>query len=779
MAQNQPNLNQTRQDIKDIAAMAEDTFRSVADSIQSMFRDALEAGSNVSKSLGNDISNNLKALARQSATSLDNQEKLNRGVLKQADIQKQIEARMSKINAIENQINAARIAGMGVGQDILEDLENTKKLNDVYINQLKDQKNILDSIDKEIGQLGNGIKGLGTFFSKLGFDGLAKPLESAINNTKAYKAQLILAEREYQALINKSEELTKSEKERKQLLEDEIKALEKKQGRLRNIAVSLKEELTIRNMTDVLVGKVIQSFFKLDEAQTKFQNLTGGTIPMLDQMNMRLISSVDYIQTAASLTEQTGMNAAAIFTPDTLAAAAEMVKTMGMTQEQANKAAIMSQVNGQTIDQMNDSIKQGTKEHNATNRSALAQGAIMREVYNTSTAIATSLGNSTKRITEAVARAKDLGLSLAEVDGIANSLLNVEQSIASEFEFEVISGKQINLEAARYYALTNQTEKLTAEIGKNQAIVNSFASGNRIEQEAAAKALGLSRDQLAEMYIAQQRKNKLTDAEIAKNMHMEEGDIRRLSVQESINTSINKMTELLAGPLEMLASMMEHTLLMKTIFVAIGGIILTNIAAGLITSLTTLGLITAGQTALNIETGIGAAINTESAGANAASLAATTAQAAALPAVIAEEATLAAILNEAAMASVVAAEAATLGAATPFIIGGLAAVAGAAATYYAMKDGVIDPKKGPIVSGEFGTVQLHPNDQIVAGTNLMPNGGSSTPSSPTIDNNALGKVIGEHVANAFRQTPVQTIFPDQEYGRRYQQTIAGVTTRKI
>jgi Fe-S cluster biogenesis protein NfuA len=167
---------------------------------------------------------------------------------------------------------------------------------------------------------------------------------------------------------------------------------------------------------------------------------------------------------------------------------------------------------------MNDSIKQGTKEYNATNRSALAQGAIMREVYSTSTAIAISLGNSTKRITEAVARAKDLGLSLAEVDGIANSLLNVEQSIASEFEYEVISGKQINLEAARYYALTNQTEKLTAEIGKNQAIVNSFASGNRIEQEAAAKALGLSRDQLAEMYIAQQRKNKLTDAEIAKNI---------------------------------------------------------------------------------------------------------------------------------------------------------------------------------------------------------------------------------------------------------------------
>ena len=39
--------------------------------------------------------------------------------------------------------------------------------------------------------------------------------------------------------------------------------------------------------------------------------------------------------------------------------------------------------------------------------------------------------------------------------------------------------------------------------------------------------------------------------------------------------------------------------------------------------------------------------------------------------------------------------------------------------YAALKDGVIDPKKGPVVSGEFGTVQLHPDDQIVAGTDLM------------------------------------------------------------
>jgi hypothetical protein len=149
----------------------------------------------------------------------------------------------------------------------------------------------------------------------------------------------------------------------------------------------------------------------------------------------------------------------------------------------------------------------------------------MREVYSTSTAIAASMGNSEERIGEAVRRAKDLGLSLKDVEGIASSLLDVESSIAAEFEYEVISGKQLNLEAARYYALTNQTDKLTKEIANNQAVIQSFASGNRIEQEAAAKAMGVSRDQLAEMYMADLRKKELTDEEIGKAMAMDEMDV--------------------------------------------------------------------------------------------------------------------------------------------------------------------------------------------------------------------------------------------------------------
>jgi hypothetical protein len=452
-----------------------------------------------------------------------------------------------------------------------------------------------EQVNKEIGLLGSGLEGAGKFLEKLGFTGIAKPISDAIQKTKDARLQIKLNQDEMAKLREEYSQLGPHDLQRKKELRDQLaslksqnKELETQSSKYKNIANALKEQFTLTNMTDALLGKMVKSFFDLDEAQTKFKNLTGGQIPMFDTLNGRLITSVDYIKTASSLTEQLGMNASAVFSSDTLAAASEMVKAMGMTQEQANQAAIMSQVTGKSIDDMNASLKEGNKQYNKQNRSALAQGAIMREVYSTSTAIAASMGNSEKRIGAAVRQAKDLGLSLKDVDSIASSLLDIESSIAAEFEYEVISGKQLNLEAARYYALTNQTDKLTKEIANNQQIISSFASGNRIEQEAAAKALGISRDQLAEMYMANLRKDKLSDKEIAKAMAMDEMEVKRLTTQETINTAIAKMSELLAFPAQILTSMIDNAWILYSVMGLIGTVAIANIFNGLVKTTTQL-----------------------------------------------------------------------------------------------------------------------------------------------------------------------------------------------
>jgi hypothetical protein len=751
---NQPNLGQTQQEIRDIAAMTEETFRSVADNIQTMFRDALEQGQNVSRSLSNDIGNNLKSLARLSTDVINNQDKLNRGILKQSDIQKQIQQRSEKINAIENQIRVARLAGLDISQDILEDLEATTRVNQIYINQLLDQQDILDSIDKEIGQLGLGIQGLGTFAKKLGFDGLAKPLERAMENTKAYKSQLIQAQREYSSLINKSGELTEAERKRKEELEGEIKLLEKKQGRLKNILSSLKEELTMTNAVDFVVANIAKGFLKLNEAQVEFTRETGRNIPHLDTINSSLISSVDYIKTATSLTQQFGFAADAVFSKDTIESATKLQVLMGMSAEEAGNAAALSKINGSELENQSQAILDQVGTYNKTNQSALNQKGILKDVYNTSQTIQLSLGGSEKRIAAANIAARALGLSLKEVEGISDSLLDIESSIAAEFEAEVITGKQLNLEAARYYALQNDLESVAKEIGNNQEVLTTFATGTRIEQEAIAKAMGLSRDQISKMIYAKEIEAGVTKEQAALNSGMKLEDLERLTVQESITKSIEKMGQALAGPLETLASMLDNLMQFSGIITTVIGsfIILKGI------QLTMLGIAQAHAAYESLKLGYATAQRGAALGYNGI--------------LLARQAILS---GELAKAIGIAAAYAI---ANPFAaLAGLVVAAGVGAVVYSqMKDGVIDPKKGPVVSGEFGTVQLNPKDSIVAGTNLMSNSKVGTNSSSTPQPSPL--IDYDKMAAAISRVTVQSNLDGVAVSSRLQ-TPMGIATRKI
>jgi len=120
-----------------------------------------------------------------------------------------------------------------------------------------------------------------------------------------------------------------------------------------------------------------------------------------------------------------------------------------------------------------------------------------------------------------------------------------------------------------------------------------------------------------------------------------------------------------------------------------------------------------------------------------------------LPGVIGLKSTEATIPGATATATVATASAMTLGIGAVAIIAGIAAVMGALAGY-AMKDGVIDPSKGPVMSGGFGSVQLDPNDKamygadgkIKVGTNLT-GGESSGGGAVNIDLSPLVAVMNE------------------------------------
>lgn len=109
-----------------------------------------------------------------------------------------------------------------------------------------------------------------------------------------------------------------------------------------------------------------------------------------------------------------------------------------------------------------------------------------------------------EKLAKSLAITKALGLDFQKLDSIASGLLDFESSIASEFEAQLITGKDINLAKARQLALDNDLTGLAVELNKQLGSSNDFLNMNRIAQESYAKALGMSRDEIADMLRQQE-----------------------------------------------------------------------------------------------------------------------------------------------------------------------------------------------------------------------------------------------------------------------------------
>ena len=204
----------------------------------------------------------------------------------------------------------------------------------------------------------------------------------------------------------------------------------------------------------------------------------------------------------SDLATQTGI--VSDFGGDTLVTMTALTKQLGLGTKEASQLALLARTQGKDTEGVLENTVATVSALNRQNGVAISAKAVLNDISTASKSIVVSLGMSPEILAEAATEARSLGLSLSQVDAIAGSLLDFESSIENELAFQLISGKEINLEKARQLALDNDLAGLAKEIGEQTEITNAFATGNRIEQEAAAKALGLSRDDLANMVYNQE-----------------------------------------------------------------------------------------------------------------------------------------------------------------------------------------------------------------------------------------------------------------------------------
>ena len=260
------------------------------------------------------------------------------------------------------------------------------------------------------------------------------------------------------------------------------------------------------------IGFAVKGVNDLSERTTSLArnlNLSKQEARDLDQEFINLSFSLGKGSFTAKELEQytmgfaQSMGAVGKLAPELTEEIALQQKFLGLSADESAKFAKFTLATGQDAKKLSNDIRGRVVLSNALNKTAIDYKAITKDVVNASASVKISTAGTGKNLAQAVIESKKLGLSLGQVDKIADSLLNFEESISAELEAELLTGQELNLEDARRLALNNDLAGLSKEIGKNQKIINVFTTGNRLQQEAIAKSLGMSREDMSEMILEQ------------------------------------------------------------------------------------------------------------------------------------------------------------------------------------------------------------------------------------------------------------------------------------
>ena len=345
--------------------------------------------------------------------------------------------------------------------------------------------------------------------------------------------------------------------------------------------------LTPLRIFELVVVGIFNAFKGLDKTTAEVAETLGISFHEAQGMNKefsRIAQNSNNIFVTTQSTAKSQMELSkilgtnAMFTDEMLQTQTELTHQLGLSAETSGEIAKLGLLTGKTSKEIAANVLGQSVAMNAANGTALTEQQILKDVANLSSSIQLSMANNPIELAKAVQTAKQFGMELSKVDGIANSLMNFEQSIGAELEAELLLGKDINLEKARQAALNNDLATVAEEIAKQAGSAAEFTAMNRIQQEALAKAVGMSKDDLAkslqdrevlaalgakegtalEAYNALKKKGlsdeaiatQLGDKNLANSLHQE-------SIQARFAASLNKVKEIFVQIADLMLPIIE------------------------------------------------------------------------------------------------------------------------------------------------------------------------------------------------------------------------------
>jgi uncharacterized membrane protein len=648
----------------------------------------------------------------------------------------------TKFDSLKNDLRSGQLSKANA-----EEVKNALDQQQLFDEEVQRTIDHQKAVNKEIGLLGTGLSGAAKILSKMGFGDLSQPLQDAIDKTKNARLQQKLNNDELSSTQSQIDDIIKKEgfilsekqlqagfggKELKDLvnkkksLESQNKSLDSQTSKYKNIGKALKDQLTSVNLIDLAFVKLIEAFGISQKGIGDLAKGLGMSSSRATEMRQDFAyianSSMDANVSVKGLQEAQlavgqALGTNAQLNESDLVTLTKITKQTGLQHSELVGIQKLSLSQGKSLDSNLKSALGGATAFASQNKLVVNNNKVLQEVNKASGSLKLSLGGSVEALGKAVVQTQKMGINLETASSMAQSLLDFESSIENELSAELLTGKNLNLEKARQLSLEGDIAGAAEEVLKQVKGTEEFSKMNVLQQESMAKAVGMTRDQLADSLIerealaamsaeegetALQAYNKLkesgaTEDEIIKKL----GDkaakqLEQQSSQEKFNTALEKAQEIFVQVMDALAPIFEVLSSIATIILPAINFVLSPLVEGF----TLIGGAVS-SFVQGLKDGKGPAI--------------------ALAAVLG---TMALPLITSAIGAIFSTFAQIpLGIGIPLAVASIAGLfslmSKAKSTTSSMQDGMIGPGGEMVVSGPKGSIQLDKDDSIIAGTNLF------------------------------------------------------------
>ena len=172
------------------------------------------------------------------------------------------------------------------------------------------------------------------------------------------------------------------------------------------------------------------------------------------------------------------------------------LNTGATSQQLADLLAIQESVTSSSREALLAQIKTTSA---AIRLEGVAPDAVFRQLAENAEAVALSINDGGNNLIRAAVQARKLGVEFKTVTGIADKLLNFEESIESQLKASVLLGREINLDRARQLALNNDLAGAVEEVVTQVGGEAEFNELNRIQRQALADSVGVSVQELSRL----------------------------------------------------------------------------------------------------------------------------------------------------------------------------------------------------------------------------------------------------------------------------------------